>query len=906
MHHKLISELIRTVATTQNARSRGRACIVTGEFAGPDLNGGIGTTNRALALMLRQYGFEVDILYTRVDGGVPFSARGPFVQHVNALREVGIQLSCIDHAGSWNDWQAKSYHALQHLLRQPYRLAFFDDTHGNAYYPLLARRTGNADLRRMVMCVTTHSATQWISDLNKTGVSTIEELRLMEMERRSIELADAIKAPSAYILQKYRDYGWTIPANNIVLPNFLPPKPPRKRSSGTSAINEIVFFGRLETRKGLWMFCRALDRLKYALKEKTVTFLGKAMVEDGVSTAERLLRYSASWPFTIRIISNFDHEQALAYLGVPGRVAVLPSPEDNSPSVILECLSEGVPFIACSGSGGEELLDQKSREANLFKPSVESLCTKLLELFRSGPATGQPSLDEAKVREKFADWINNLTALEKQVPAKRAPFSMQMPTLLVVVPPELAAREAMVEVARAVETFGGLVNIELLSWNAPELRFELAKAKSDLPVNVSDISDFGKVAYTLASREPSVTALCHVTQIPSPSWIERAEICFSLEKNLSAITGMATSLEKRSTRDREFFYAHDEDAPFISRYLMGNARALFPLAQETNSGFLVLRSEMLAMLAEIRPTDAASDRLKRMGDWIHELLITMHLSSKSFELVPDLVVMKQIREPHYESLCSGHFMRSLAARMYGYAPGSDQALLAHLAVDMGLAYDQASANDRYLRSVSEKFGYHLNEANLSIWNAEHKNQLAMMAHANGQIELAIDLLAATIDRSRDVSFAEFVRHEANAVVLVDAIAEKKFKTLNLDADHSFNFDEIGRQITLHANSDDKGMAALIFPSEYLGKVDHFVSSIAVDKAANPIRFRLQLLNMDQSYQWSAEKIVPGGEAMTWKIELPAQVRGECRIILGIEMAILDSSSIGAFGKWINPRFMLRG
>ena len=39
--------------------------------------------------------------------------------------------------------------------------------------------------------------------------------------------------------------------------------------------NEIVFFGRLESRKGLWLFCGALDRIKYQFEDVTVTFLGK-------------------------------------------------------------------------------------------------------------------------------------------------------------------------------------------------------------------------------------------------------------------------------------------------------------------------------------------------------------------------------------------------------------------------------------------------------------------------------------------------------------------------------------------------------------------------------------------------------------------------------------------------------
>lgn len=904
MHDKVISELIGTGTTIESVRSQGKICLVTGELAGPDLNGGIGTTNRALALTLRNAGFDVDVLYTKVNDGAPFSGRGTFAQHVDALRKYGIQLSCIDHIGKWNDWQAKSYFALQHLLRHQYRLALFDDTHGNAYYPLLARRTGNADLRDTIMCVTAHSATQWISDLNQTAISTIEELRLMEMERRSIELADAVKAPSAYILQKYRSYGWAVPENSIVLPNFIPGGRFRKPTSKATPINEIVFFGRLETRKGLWMFCRALDRLKYRFAGKTVTFLGKATIEDNVSTSESLLRYSAAWPFKIRLIDNFDQEQALAYLAIPGRLAVLASPEDNSPSAMLECLAGGIPFIACSGSGGEELLDQESRTANLFEPSVESLCAKLLDTFEHGAVVGRPSFDETKLHDSFSNWINDLLTQERRVRKSRGLLQMRKPTLIVLVPSEVSASEAAAEVLRAVELFGGLIDIELLSWDVLELRLELTKIKSRMPVKVSDVADFARIMLSLATREPSIVALCHITQIPSPSWIERAEICFASDADISALTGMVGSTDERKMREREPFVSRNDDVPVIKQYLTGNARALLPLAQETNSGFAVLRSELLAILAELAPVDNRHDRFKQMADWIHEVLVALHMSGKRFELVPDLVVEQSVREAHFESLDLVRFMRNLASTMFGYSAGSDQALLTQLAIDAGLQSERTLAKAEYLRHMSEKLGHRL--SNVSMYDFRHDRQLAAVAHANAQMELAVDLLAKPVmkeNSTKDANFGDFVRQEANAVVLTAAIAAKRFKGLNLDKDFLFRYDSSKQEIVLHANSADKGIVALIFPSEDLSKVTRFTSAVAVADASDPIRFRIQLLGADKSRQWSAEKIVNGGQEMVWNVELPANCRAVCRVLIGIEMADADSSSTGAFARWINPRFV---
>ena len=208
----------------------------------------------------------------------------------------GIRLLYIDNQSDRLDWQAKSFLSLQHLLKQPYRLVFFDDLFGTAYYPLLARRTGNERLQDTVMCVTTHGAMEWITDLNRNSVMNFESLPLMEMERRSVELADVVKAPSAYILEKYRKYGWAIARDFIVLPNFVSGKLAAVQKSVWQPTNEIVFFGRLERRKGLRLFCRALDRIKFDLKNYTVTFLGKAAPD----VTDKLIRKAATWPFNVR------------------------------------------------------------------------------------------------------------------------------------------------------------------------------------------------------------------------------------------------------------------------------------------------------------------------------------------------------------------------------------------------------------------------------------------------------------------------------------------------------------------------------------------------------------------------------------------------------------------------------
>ena len=771
--NKIIPEP-QSARSPNSLRPLGRKiCLVTGELDGPFFNGGIGTTNRALALVLRELGYDIDILYTRVHHGRPFSARREFVDHVNSYRKLGINVKCIENYRRSDDWLAVSYLSLQHLLYNRYDIAFFDDMDGTAYYPLLARRTGNATLSETIICVTAHSATEWTSEVNQQPLTKFEQLRQIEMERRSIELADAVRAPSAYILKKYRSYGWTLPKNSIVIPNFVAARRPLEQPQRRTAVAEIVFFGRLETRKGLWMFCRALDRLKYNLSGRRVTFLGKPIFENGVSTDELLLRYSAGWPFEIRLLTNFARDQALAYLKKPGCLAVMPSQEDNSPSAIIECIDECIPFIACSGSGGEELLDEDSRKTCLFEPSVEQLCTKLLDAFEHGIVTARTSFNCGQLQRTFAEWLEQLTCKNSRTRHLTIDSSrLSNPILIVVVPPEVPAGQTAVELRRLVQAYGEKIEIELLTKNPTHLKKQLASSLELSRVNISALEDFDKLARALASRDPTVVGICHVTQLLPPAWFARASACFARETSISAITGMVAS--KTQPYVRESYFSASTGNYQIERYLLGYTPPLFALLEETNGGFLLMRSKCLAECVGSGPLDDQYDRLKCMQDWIHEILVTLYFSGERFELVPDQVLETQVGESQFEVFSIAKFMRS-SGRLYGCTPGTDRSILARATIDRGLEQERASAHSKYVRDIAEGIGTEVAQMPLyTKWDAQAR-QLARIAHASGQIDLATDIcadLAIQNESFKPLNLTEYLGLTASGEIvdLLEALA----------------------------------------------------------------------------------------------------------------------------------------
>jgi glycosyltransferase involved in cell wall biosynthesis len=892
-------EILRSLRS--EPRATRKICIVTGELEGPFFNGGVGTSNRALALELRNLGHAVDILYTHVENGEPFSIRGKFADHVASYRRLGICLICIDNQDSRLHWQAKSYLAMQHLLRHRYDLVFFDDLFGTGYYPLLARRTGNSQLRETRMCVTTHGAMEWVTELNQISIMNFESLPLMEMERRSVELADMVKAPSAYILRKYNDYGWTVADNFVVLPNFVSDKKTLSQPRWVDDINEIVFFGRVETRKGLGLFCRALDKLKFQLQNRLVTFLGKI----SPTTAEELVKRSATWPFQIRLISNYDQAQALAYLKGSGRLAVMPSTEDNCPSAILECLEEGIPFLASSGSGGEELLDEPSRTTNLFEPTVNHLCAKLIEVLAQGIVTACPSFDHDQIRRAFAEWLDGAFKSPQlnPRPIANAPLS-STPILIVIIPEHYHLDQAIAELKRTADAFDKKVQIEVLTADAAKFKNSLLSSTRSLPVRITDFDGFADLVTELAGLEPSVLGLCHVSQLIPPVWVERARQCFQSESDISALTGMAGAQLAPGTRTYEPFVSTGDHYDEIERYLVGYAPPLFAITRDTNSGFLLMRSELIRLLCNLPPIDQTYGRLEKMEEWIHKILVTFYKHGRRFELVPDLLLPPHSQRP-FEAPRSDHFMRELASGIYGHKAASDQWLITRLAIDTGLKRERTQTSTDYCKYVAGELGLEILPYVSS--SGGQWSQLAKIAHACGRIELSLDLTANLAIPGKDLSalnVRERVRHGVKTIRLWDIIRAGRHLAINLTHDWSFIRRDENREIQLHANRFEEGRATLAFAAIDLSGVSAFTCRMCSGKTTAPIRVRIDLIPPKQNDCCSFETMLAESEARNWNFQIPREARTLCKVICSIETTDPGANTDNAYVQMFDPRFIL--
>mgnify|MGYP003732197959 FL=1 len=253
-----------------------------------------------------------------------------------------------------------------------------------------------------------HSPTLWDCQGSYEYLSQLDQVEIDFMERQSVALADVIISPSQYMLEWIAQEGWSLPTKCIIRQNILP-KSARKSTLYSKGQfikpNEFVFFGRLYTRKGLIVFCDALDYLAQnpTLAGLKVTFLGKSVVVDGQTSVDYIRWRAKRWPWRIHLLTDYDQTSAIEYLSGDGRLAVIASLVDNSPYTVLECLGAGIPFLASDIGGIPELIHPDDRDFVCFSPKPKELAYKLSQVALNGVPIARPAIPFEETEKAWLD-----------------------------------------------------------------------------------------------------------------------------------------------------------------------------------------------------------------------------------------------------------------------------------------------------------------------------------------------------------------------------------------------------------------------------------------------------------------------------------------------------------------------
>jgi len=345
--------------------------------------GGVGAFVTNLARLLRNNGEDVAIVFVTASTS-PSHIDSKWKERYAAW---GIELLGVHtpppSPGGWAEaWPARlSERLASHLGR--FDVVYLQDWANAGFHSLRVRRFSRGS--SPVFVTVLHGPSRWERCGNRQLPNVPDDLQIEFIERYGPQHSDWVVAPSRYIADWLKRDGWKFRRDPEVLAlPYLPESVPQV--SNAVSIERLVFFGRLEIRKGFEIFGDALRLLSaddpavlHGLSE--IVLLGE---EREPGSAASLRRTLAPLGVAVNHLHDLDSAAAQDYLSAHASDAlvVIPSPFENFPYAVIETLSIPGLNVICSRGGGIPEVFGFAGETQLFEPSPRALAALLLERLR--------------------------------------------------------------------------------------------------------------------------------------------------------------------------------------------------------------------------------------------------------------------------------------------------------------------------------------------------------------------------------------------------------------------------------------------------------------------------------------------------------------------------------------------
>ena len=381
-----------------------RIAIVTFEYEGITKNGGVGTAYRRLADLLQQDGHSLSIVFLPYLDLPAKKIERKFSRQIEQLRRSGIsfvvpnffELKKLYSKDSFI--VARSQAVYEYLKNENFDIVHGADT-GALLYRCLGAKLGGKEFQKTKFILGAHGSSLWTSIANQAY--TASDLKLAAYDKSSMELADLTISPSKYMQKFLHDKKWRKSKDIKVIPNVNSFNGENKLvdSSGKiPTIQSLIFFGRLEKRKGLDVFIEAVLLLMKSRKHsgiKEICFLGSIPRSQSKKELVAQIRYKFekhARDVSVRFITNKNAAEARTFLKKKSEALVcLPSLVDNSPYTVIEAIEDGLNFICADSGGQREIIAPQNYRQVLFSPSGPALQKKIEESLRISIPSVEPS-----------------------------------------------------------------------------------------------------------------------------------------------------------------------------------------------------------------------------------------------------------------------------------------------------------------------------------------------------------------------------------------------------------------------------------------------------------------------------------------------------------------------------------
>jgi len=384
-----------------------RILIATEEIVGPVRNGGIASTYYHLARGLAAEGHDVTICYLK-GREVENETAEHWVEHYAQFGITFVPLPDLGEplAGASAKWQAR-WLSFYRWLRdsEHFDIVHSSEWRGGAFYALQAKRLGLA-FQDTLFVIKTSSPYIWNRHYQMQPIDNVDLLIASFAEQKCVEWADMVVGGSAHLLSFMDHIGYSLPeGRTYVQPNIVDfseviveDKRPERDFGDLVKARELVFFGRLEPRKGLDLFVLAVDMLvAQGVAIGRVTFLGKPgeplATQQGMQPLDFIREHAEHWPFPADIVTDLNQPEALSLMCSRDMIAVMPSLIENSTMAVYEALVHKIPFIASDVGGTAELINPADHGETLVPPDTEALTLRIGAALEDGQPLAHPAFD---------------------------------------------------------------------------------------------------------------------------------------------------------------------------------------------------------------------------------------------------------------------------------------------------------------------------------------------------------------------------------------------------------------------------------------------------------------------------------------------------------------------------------
>ena len=342
--------------------------------------GGVGAFGTRWANLLRQEGNEVTIVMTRADReAMRVDTEWRARCQMNGISLIEVQAPPA-LATRWPEVAAMRVSELTAPFLGAFDIVYFQDW-GNAAFHFVRERRYR--INQGPVCVTVlHGPSEWELSANAKYPKLPDDLHLAWLERYAARHSDFVVAPSRYMAKHLQGLGWEFPGEVEALGLPMPAPSPVPPGQTRPAIRRIVYFGRVEERKGIRNFVSALRIFAESADFKPeVVLLGSAADRALLQVS---LREIGKAGFTVSHEGSLASEAALRYLSDKAleTLCVIPSPTDNFPYAAIEAsLIPGLNLNLSSGGGVPEILTDAGRQ--LCDPFAPAVATRIADFVRA-------------------------------------------------------------------------------------------------------------------------------------------------------------------------------------------------------------------------------------------------------------------------------------------------------------------------------------------------------------------------------------------------------------------------------------------------------------------------------------------------------------------------------------------